>query len=626
MATLQQLQQAYDGAVRAGDMDAARKLKVVIDRELTRREDTPAIAATEQIPDIGSAQVPGTQPQIDPSTSEKLIGVGEAGLTAATGMTTGTLGMLGATLKALAEQILAGKFGTIESADVVEQQALEGLEKFTYVPRTDVGKQYVKNVGETLGPLQALPITAELQAPVKAVQAVGQQAPARTSNLVQRLNETIVRSRQDKQQPSPLAREAAGAAPVVDEALRRQQAENLPAPIKLTKGQAARDYAQLRFEREIAKDPELGEPIRRRLAEQNLQLQQNFDAFIDMVGAELTDLRDIGETINKSIRARAAKDKAKIRQLYKKAEKAGELEVPVVLSDFAQHLQESAPEAEVANVLKAVKKKALQLGAIDEGPNGELTPKPISLKNAELLRRSINAVTDREPTNVRQASIMKKLIDEATEGKGGEAYRAARGARARYARDYENIGLIANLLGTKRGSTDRQIALEEVVRKAVLAPTTPAESTRQLRRILQTAGDDGKQAWKELQGAVLRHIQDQITSNVQVDQAGNRVVSPARLDRLISQLDRSGKLELLYGKKGAEQLRTIRDVAIDVLTTPPGVVNTSNTASVLAGLMDIAISGTAGVPAPVMTSFRLLTKSIRDAKLRAKVKQALGDQ
>jgi hypothetical protein len=80
----------------------------------------------------------------------------------------------------------------------------------------------------------------------------------------------------------------------------------------------------------------------------------------------------------------------------------------------------------------------------------------------------------------------------------------------------------------------------------------------------------------------------------------------------------------VFGKKGAEMLRTVNDVAKDVLVAPPGAVNTSNTASVLAGLMDVAISGTSGVPAPVMTSYRLLTKSIKDRKTRARVRRALG--
>jgi hypothetical protein len=109
------------------------------------------------------------------------------------------------------------------------------------------------------------------------------------------------------------------------------------------------------------------------------------------------------------------------------------------------------------------------------------------------------------------------------------------------------------------------------------------------------------------------------------DQFGNRLVSPGQLERAITQLDRSGKLDYVFGKQGAEKLRVINDVAKDVLTVPPGSVNMSNTATVLAGLMDVAISGTAGVPAPVMTGFRLLTKSIKDSRLKAKVRQALGE-
>jgi hypothetical protein len=412
----------------------------------------------------------------------------------------------------------------------------------------------------------------------------------------------------------------------VDKAVLRQaQAEELPVPIKLTEGQKTRSFEQQRFERETAKLPEQGAPLRERYMQQNEQLQQNLDAFIDMTGAELTDLRGVGELVDKALRNRAAKDKVKIRTLYKEAEKAGEMEAPVTLNALAKHLAESAPEAEVANVLKAVKAKAIQLGAVAEGPSGELVTQPITLKNAELLRRSINNATNAEPTNIRQAQIMKGLIDEETAGLGGDAYRKARAARAKYASDYENIGLVKQLINTKRGTDDRAIAMEDVLRRSILQPSSSLDTVRQLRRLLQTEGEVGKQAWKELQGGTLRHIRDEALKSVQVDQAGNRIVSPAQLDRVITQLDKTGKLDFIFGKKGAEQLRVINDVAKDVLTAPPGAVNTSNTASVLAGLMDVAISGTAGVPAPIMSSFRLISSSIKDSKLRARVKQALGE-
>lgn len=36
-------------------------------------------------------------------------------------------------------------------------------------------------------------------------------------------------------------------------------------------------------------------------------------------------------------------------------------------------------------------------------------------------------------------------------------------------------------------------------------------------------------------------------------------------------------------------------------------------------------SGTSGVPAPIMTSFRVMTNSIKDARLKAKVRKTLGE-
>ena len=112
---------------------------------------------------------------------------------------------------------------------------------------------------------------------------------------------------------------------------------------------------------------------------------------------------------------------------------------------------------------------------------------------------------------------------------------------------------------------------------------------------------------------------------VTTNQRGDRIVSPAQLDRAVTNLDKTGKLDFIFGKKGAEQLRTINDVAKTVLTAPPGAVNTSNTATVLAGLMDVALTGTTGVPAPVATSFKFLTGQIKDARLKARIKQSLGE-
>lgn len=625
MATLQELELALVNADKAGDLDAARRLAAVL---VKARQDT-----TNQIPDT---IVPGTtQERVEPSLGEKIVGAGETALALGTGVTGGTVGMIGGTLKGLAEQILSGQFGTPQAANAVEQSAMQGAQALTYAPRTQAGQEMAAATGEALQQVIPItPMTAELgaisagaRAARPAMAATAQRVAAPVQAAATKVAETVKQAIPGAapKRPTPGTPASGGAAGVDMATLRQAKADELPVPIKLTEGQKTRQFEQQRFERETAKLPEVGAPIRERFATQNKQLQQNLESFIDMTGAEAPDLRSIGLTVDKALRDRAARDKTRIRTLYKEAEKAGEMEAPVKLDTVVQHLVDNAPEAEVANVLKATRAKALQLGVATEAPDGTLIAQPVSLKTAELFRRSIGGATNAEPTNIMQASQMRSLIDASTEGLGGNMYKQARAARARFGSDYENIGLVKNLLGQKRGSSDRAIAMEDVLRRSVIDPSTSLDTVRQVRRLLQTEGPNGQQAWKELQGGTLKFMRDEATKGVGRDELGNPILSPAQLDRVIGQLDKSGKLDFVFGKKGAEQLRIINDVAKDVLTSPAGAVNTSNTASVLAGMMDIAISGTAGVPAPIMTSFRLMTKGIKDAKTRAKVRKALGE-
>lgn len=590
------------------------------------------------LPEFQNGAIVPEQPGViqrapEPTIGEQAQAVKEAGIATVGGGLAGGAGMIGGTLKGLAEQLISGNFSQGDVRGLVEKAAAEGGQAAAapFQPSSQLGQEYTQNVGEALsqlapiapmfGEMSAIAQGARAAAPV-ARAAVG-EAAAPIQRGAQQITQAIRPASADIQSGAAGAR-SGGAAAVEAGTLRQAKAEELPVPIKLTEGQKSRDFGQQRFERETAKDPELGEPIRERFAEQNMKLQQNFDAFIDATGAETADLRSVGQSVDQALRGRAAKDKARIRTLYKEAEKSGEMEAPVTLDTLVKYLDESGPQAEVANVLKAVKGKAIQLGAATEGPDGALIPKPVTLKNAELLRRSINNATNAEPTNIREAAIMKGLVDEATEGAGGAAYRKARASRTRYAKDYENVGLVKNLIGQKKGSTDRAIALEDVLRRSVIEPSTSLDDVRQVRRLLRTEGDAGKQAWRELQGATLNYIKEEALKNVARDQQGNAIISPAQLDRAIQKLDKNGKLDFVFGKKGAEMLRTVNDVAKDVLVAPPGAVNTSNTASVLAGLLDVAISGTSGVPAPVMTTLRLATKSIKDAKTRARVRKALG--
>jgi len=92
---------------------------------------------------------------------------------------------------------------------------------------------------------------------------------------------------------------------------------------------------------------------------------------------------------------------------------------------------------------------------------------------------------------------------------------------------------------------------------------------------------------------------------------------------LIKNLDAVGKLDFIFGKQGAAKLRDLNDVAKDVLTVPPGSVNTSNTASVILGTLDAMISGSFGLPLPVTLGVRQVIRSRKDAKIKKQVNNAL---
>lgn len=632
MATLRELEIALVNADKAGDMDAARKLAAVI-----------AQAKKKQGGFLPNEQVQETLPEKKPpGFVDKFLGAGEAILSTTTGAVGGTAGLVGGAIKGVAEQVLSGEFGTPQAMRLIEKSATEGAQSLTYAPRTEYGQELMHGAAETL---QNVPAILPVIGPVGAVgQSVKMAAPA-VSAVAKNVGVPVIEAakksaipiskavQQVKQviQPSETRQASAVSAPVgagaTDLAMLRQaKASELDVPIKLTEGQKTRSLEQQRFEREIAKNPEFGAPIRQRFAQQNLQIQQNIDSFIDSTGAKAADLRSIGLSVSDALRSKLAKDKAQIRSLYKEAEKAGEMETPIQLDSVVNYLKENAPEAEVANILKVAKAKALQLGVAAEDANGNLIAKPVSLKTAELFRRAVGNATNADKTNIMQSASIKELVDNATANSGGQLYRQARDARARLANNYENVSIVKNLVGSKRGSNDRAIALEDVLKRTIIDSRTDFDSLRQVRKLLQTEGENGKQAWKELQGGALQYIKDEATKNVARDEMGNAIISAAQLDKTISNLDKSGKLEFLFGKQGAEKLRTLNDVAKDVLVAPPGSVNSSNTSAVLAGFADVVFTGMAGgIPTPLASVSRIGLNSIRDAKLRARVKKALGE-
>lgn len=616
-----------------------------------------AMPAPQREPYVAPPTVRPAAPTTPPSFGQRLLGAVETGVSLATGLVGAPLGMIQGTGAGLAREILSGQFGTPQAAQRIEQAATEQAARFTYAPRTATGQQMMQTVGETLQQV-APPVLPQIAAPGMAIQAATQQAPlmaatagrvaAATAPAVQATVQAPARAVRAAGRaagllpPEPadmdvvsstasaLQRGSAGAAGVPMATERVARAEMMPVPFTgpsaLTAGQASRNFAQLQFEKEAAKLGDVGAPLRERVEMQTANMIRNFDALIDMQNPVSADPRAMGMGVDRALVNRVEVQRRKVREAYDKARAEGAMQAPVEMAPLAAQLTELQPLEGLVGTIPAVRREAVRLGVLAQDENGNLLPQTASLENSELLRQFVNANTDW--TDRREALIGRRInsaIDSATEGAGGEAYRAARRQRQLFAEEFENVGLTAKLLGTKRGTNERQVAFGDVFDKVILS--SPVEEMNKLRSTLLRAGPEGQQAWSDLKAGGIRFIKDASLSPSQRDASGNPLLSPAKLHSTVRSLDQDGKLKALYGKRQAQVLRDLAELSSDIYTAPPGAINTSNTASALQVALDSLVTfGFTGVPAPMATTLREATKYVKNRKTKARIEAALRGQ
>ena len=601
-----------------------------------------------------SAQTSQPKPQKSGGLADLLIGAAETALTLGTAATGGLFGTVGGAITGAREEIKAGRFGTPQAARAISERAGAGAQQYTYMPRTEAGMEQVQAIGQVAGLLPpvlpgALPTgmlsqSVRQAAPIVSATALrGAEAVRQGTGQVvaaAKKTPTIVRESLglDVAPTTQTTRGSAGAAATPMGLQREQTAESLG--VKLTLGEKERDPSQLAFEKEAVKGP-LGQPLITRAEQNNLSIMQRFDELLDETGADVAKSGDITLTGNKLIDALSsgyAGAKAKTSAAYTRAKTQGELEAPTSIASVADYLNQNAPEASVAPILKVAREKGISLGIFEQMDDGTLQAKPSTLADVELLRRSINKSIGIDPTNKNFGRELKEVIDLSTEGLGGEAYKEARALRKQQAIKYEGRAIVANLLTKVRGRDDPKIEASEAFQKSILN-STPEEITF-LRRVLFTSGKDGQQAFRELQGATIDYLRKEAVKSGRTDSQGRPVVDTGAVRRATEALDANGRLDIMLGKKGAQNIRDVNEVLSYINTVPPGtLINNSGTAATLmenlknnfaVGGAEMALTGFfTGIPAPVLTSLRVGINQIKtnrqNAKLKARINQALNE-
>ena len=426
------------------------------------------------------------------------------------------------------------------------------------------------------------------------------------------------------------------------EALRRvTTAEGLPVPVTLTRGAAQREAGQLAFEKEQMKG-EFGAPLRNRAEENNLQILQNFDAIIDSTGAQaaFAGPAATGSSVVNSLSAGWQAAKNKTRVAYTKAKNSpeaqaevdtnsvvtigkGDQEITNSLIGYINGKITGLPSSLVPDTARKLLIKS-DLAAVDDA--GNLIAKKATVGKLEDFRKELSGTAKFDDNvGLREETILKKLVDAQTDPVSGPLYKEARALRTKQANRFEDRAIVARLIKNRAGMKDPQVAVDQVFQRSILNGS-PEEITF-LKRVLLTSGKNGQQAFKELQAATAQHIRDQATSGVGTDSAGRALVSPAKLNQVVSQLDKNGRLDVIFGKQEAAKMRDLNEVVKYVTTVPPGtLINSSGTAgTLLAALAEAGAYGTTmGVPLPVMTGIKQIVKMRKAGQTKAKINDALN--
>jgi hypothetical protein len=217
---------------------------------------------------------------------------------------------------------------------------------------------------------------------------------------------------------------------------------------------------------------------------------------------------------------------------------------------------------------------------------------------------------------------MRKIINEITEGKGGELYQEARRLRQDYSKRFENIGAIDRLISTKANSDDRVVAFEDVFQKSIINGSL--DDVKNLGFALKRSGPQGQQAFKELQGQTIEFLKDRVTQSIDTDMFGNPVVSPAKFKSAVRELDQDGKLDYLFGKKGAQEIRDLMETTILVNAPLKGAANYSNTASAVIRGLDMINRSPIGKIPVVGSLTKYSFEKAQEKALKQKIKESIN--
>jgi hypothetical protein len=453
-----------------------------------------------------------------------------------------------------------------------------------YQPRTQTAREALGAIGEFLQPVtNALPptlgatgTTLNALAPASMMQANAMARPAivqATAPVRNALANVMTR----EQQP---AMAGMGAANTAEDLMRQQRLEQFG--IRATAGEREKNLAKQQFESDVQRGalPGVSEEAKAELGRQygafktgqKQDILNQFERMTEEVGGTIdrSTPRAVGTVVDKALVKQYQDKLKKVDDAYQAARDSGETKQVVDTVQLEKWLSDNAPEAISVPQIQTIGAK---LDALKK-----ITGNQVTIDDLENIYKSAGNLAEGNPSAARFMGQVKGVINDMTEGAGGDLYRAARTERKQLAKQFEDVDRVDKLLSTKAGKTDRKVALDDVYNHIVTDGSL--EEMRTVTSLLKKT-PEGQQAYKELQGYTLQKMKDLLLK--QGDETDN--IRLNNFNNFVTQLDREDKLGYMFGKTGRDTLLDLKKTIGDVMVKEPGAVNYPNTAgAVLRGL------------------------------------------
>lgn len=560
--------------------------------------------AESQLSDLFGETVAPT-PKNEYSLPQKAIGVGENVLSTITGATTGALGQIAGTVAGIPKSIIDGDYGTREGTKTVADAANTVGGLLTYAPRSEAGKEYQQVIGDVYNTYGA---------PLEALAGLG--APTGINPIMAR----NMRQAQAAERKSQAAEDQSiSAARANDASIRAANATTLPVPFEgqssLSKGQTTRDFEQLQFENEQAKIGTTGEPIRNHRSAQADVFAQNLDQIQETVSDGLRYGSDYeqGQAVAGAVNSQRTSDWSGVSQAYESARAAKELDVPVNIKALPTAFEEIKVVRHISPEVDGIMRVAEELGIIKE--DGSFN-RWSSVDSYIKLRETI---TQAMPSSRSGRFVAKKItqgIDaDLSKTNSGPLYKAAQKKASNFYRTYDENPVFGKIT---EGAAEK---IYQSIRSGEVDKVTAVRD--QLYK-----SENGIAQWKGIQGRFVKDLIEKAFDVNQRDANGKPIIKPAAINKWVEDLERTGKMDLLFDKQTQENLYTLRDLSQDLFTAPQGSINWSNTSSAimstLAVITDLGITMGTGVPAPLALGANVLSKNRKNKKLQKKIYESIN--